>query len=112
MGTYSDCYIFLCRLKCDISPAEHAPTHKDRGRVCAHLTQLGDAYFLQVLPGDVGDELDVLVAVLHQHLVVLAQTNGRQPLSQAGLWEGQKHECPPGWSTMMLAACLRDRLGI
>ena len=29
------------------------------------LTQFGDAYFLQVLPSDVGDEVDVLVAVLH-----------------------------------------------
>lgn len=50
-----------------------------------YLTQLGDAYFLQIFPGDVCDEVDVFVAVLHQHLVVLAQTYGRQPFPQVAL---------------------------
>lgn len=33
--------------------------------ISACLTQFDDAYFLQVLPGDVGDEFDILVSVLH-----------------------------------------------
>ncbi|KAK2493973.1 hypothetical protein MC885_021537 [Smutsia gigantea] len=45
----------------------------------------------RVLPGDVGDEVDVLVAVVHQHLVVLGQADHGQPHGQA-----QPPACPPG----------------
>lgn len=54
------------------------------------LTQLGDANLLQVLPGDVGDEIDVLIAVLHQHLVILAEPNHGQPERQVCLGRRRK----------------------
>lgn len=36
------------------------------------LTKFGDAYLLKVLPCNIGDELNIFITVLHQHLVVLA----------------------------------------
>ena len=39
-------------------------------------TQLGDAYLLQVLPGQVPDDGDGVVAIFRQLLVVLRQSNG------------------------------------
>lgn len=57
------------------------------------LTKFYDAYFLQIFPGNVCDEVDVLVAILHQNLVVLAQTYGRQPLPKVVLQEDQKNVC-------------------
>lgn len=33
--------------------------------ISVFLTQFGDAYFLQILPGDVGDEFDVLITILY-----------------------------------------------
>ena len=44
--------------------------------VVSFLTQLGDAYLLQVLPGQVPDDGDGVVAIFRQLLVVLRQSNG------------------------------------
>ena len=48
-------------------------------------TQLGDAYLLQVLPGDVLDDGDGVVAVLTEPLLVLGQPDHTQPLPQLRL---------------------------
>ena len=53
------------------------------GGLC--LTQLADADLLQVLQADVRDKIDVLISVLHQHLVVLTEPQLRQPLCQVRL---------------------------
>ena len=49
------------------------------------LTQLADADLLQVFKADVRDKIDVLISVLHQHLVVLTEAQMRQPLCQIRL---------------------------
>lgn len=38
-------------------------------------TEFGYANFLQILPRDVCDKLDVFVAILDQNLVILTQSN-------------------------------------
>lgn len=54
------------------------------------LTQFGDADLLQVLPGDVSDDGDGVVAVVAQPLLILRQSNHAEPLPQIHL-KPQKH---------------------
>ena len=49
------------------------------------ITQFVDADLLEVLPGDVGHVVDVLVALLGESLVVLAQPQQVQPLQHVVL---------------------------
>ena len=49
------------------------------------LTELSDANLLQILEADVRDEVNVFIPVLHQNLVVLTQTQVRQPVCRIGL---------------------------
>lgn len=57
------------------------------------LTQLCDADLLQVLPSDVGDEVNVLITVFHQDLVILCQPNHGEPESQVSLGGTEDKVC-------------------
>lgn len=49
------------------------------------LTQLGDPNLLQILPCEVFDDADGVIAVLCQFFVVLWETDGTEPLNQIRL---------------------------
>lgn len=49
------------------------------------LTQLGDADLLQILPGEVFDDADGVVAIFREFFVVLWEANGAEPLAQIRL---------------------------
>lgn len=55
------------------------------------LTEFGNADLLQIFKADVGDEVNVFIPILHQNLVVLTQTQVRQPVSQVSLKHTQEH---------------------
>lgn len=68
------------------------------------LTQFGDANLLQVLPGDISDEVDVLVAVLHQYLVVLGQADHGEPQRQVGLGREHRAQLSASWQHRLALA--------
>lgn len=59
-----------------------------RSRAPRHLllTQFGDPDLLQVLPRQILDDADGVVAIFRQPFVVLREADGAEPLPQLGLW--------------------------
>lgn len=55
------------------------------------LTEFSDPNLLQVFEADVRDKVNIFIAVLYQNLVVLAQTQVRQPVCQIGLKTQKTH---------------------
>lgn len=58
-----------------------------RSRASCHLllTQFGDPDLLQVLPRQLFDDADGVVAIFRQPFVVLREADGAEPLPQLGL---------------------------
>lgn len=60
-------------------------TQSTNSKIQRVLTQLGDADLLQILPGEVFDDADGVVAIFGEFFVVLREADGTEPLAEITL---------------------------